>query len=217
MPEVGTGAYAPGRPDRRCGAPGQGQGRDDVPKSAWRRRRSCSNFAAVVLVAGIVGARVFHILEHTDSFAADPMGMIFSRSGLERVRRPDLRRGSGRHLCAALAPRCSPLPRRDRAVHDAGLCHRPHRLPGVRGRRLGNGCNMALKPDWLPTWAWAQTYDNNIYGAVIHAPGVYPTPMYETVMALACFGVLWARTQTSVSGPAGCSRCTCCWPESSAC
>jgi phosphatidylglycerol:prolipoprotein diacylglycerol transferase len=55
----------------------------------------------------------------------------------------------------------------------------------------GVAANMALKPDWLPTWFWAQTYENNIYGEVIAAPGVYPTPVYESLMALACFGLLW--------------------------
>jgi phosphatidylglycerol:prolipoprotein diacylglycerol transferase len=55
----------------------------------------------------------------------------------------------------------------------------------------GSAANMALKPDWLPTWLWAQTYDNNIFGEVIAAPGVYPAPIYETAMALVCFAVLW--------------------------
>ena len=50
---------------------------------------------------------------------------------------------------------------------------------------------MTLKPDWLPTWLWAQTYDNNIFGEVIALPGVYPTPIYETMMGLMCFAILW--------------------------
>jgi len=56
----------------------------------------------------------------------------------------------------------------------------------------GSAANLAQKPDWLPLWTWAQTYDNNVVGAVIAAPGVYPTPMYEALMAFACFAVLWA-------------------------
>jgi phosphatidylglycerol:prolipoprotein diacylglycerol transferase len=48
-----------------------------------------------------------------------------------------------------------------------------------------------VKPGWLPHWLWAQTYDGNIAGIMIALPGVYPTPIYETVMALALFGVLW--------------------------
>jgi phosphatidylglycerol:prolipoprotein diacylglycerol transferase len=50
---------------------------------------------------------------------------------------------------------------------------------------------MALKPGWLPAWLWAQTYDNNIFGASIAPPGVYPTPIYETLLSLAALGVLW--------------------------
>jgi phosphatidylglycerol:prolipoprotein diacylglycerol transferase len=56
----------------------------------------------------------------------------------------------------------------------------------------GKAADMALKPAWLPTWLWAQTYENNIYGELIAAPGVYPTPIYEALMAVGCFAVLWA-------------------------
>jgi phosphatidylglycerol:prolipoprotein diacylglycerol transferase len=52
--------------------------------------------------------------------------------------------------------------------------------------------NMAFKPTWLPEWLWAQTYNGNIAGVVIPAPGVYPTPIYESAMALAIFGLLMA-------------------------
>jgi phosphatidylglycerol:prolipoprotein diacylglycerol transferase len=51
---------------------------------------------------------------------------------------------------------------------------------------------MALKPGWLPTWLWAQTYDHNILGVLIPAPGVYPTPIYESLISMVCFALLWA-------------------------
>jgi phosphatidylglycerol:prolipoprotein diacylglycerol transferase len=51
--------------------------------------------------------------------------------------------------------------------------------------------DMALKPTWVPTMLWAQTYANNIVGSTIAWPGVYPTPMYEVFLAFICFGVLW--------------------------
>ena len=54
----------------------------------------------------------------------------------------------------------------------------------------GIAANMALKPGLLPDWAWVQTYDGNIVGTVIQAPGVYPTPLYESVVALILFGIL---------------------------
>lgn len=40
------------------------------------------DFTFIVLLAGVVGSRVFHILEHLDIFMAYPEVMIFSRSGL---------------------------------------------------------------------------------------------------------------------------------------
>ncbi|MXY08923.1 MAG: prolipoprotein diacylglyceryl transferase, partial [Rhodothermaceae bacterium] len=36
----------------------------------------------IAVVAGIVGAKIFHILENWGDFMADPLGMIFSRGGL---------------------------------------------------------------------------------------------------------------------------------------
>jgi phosphatidylglycerol---prolipoprotein diacylglyceryl transferase len=41
---------------------------------------------------------------------------------------------------------------------------------------LGIPADLAIKPAWIPTWLWAQTYDNNILGVTIRAPGVYPPP-----------------------------------------
>ena len=57
---------------------------------------------------------------------------------------------------------------------------------------MGIPADRAIKPAWIPTWLWAQTYDNNILGVTIRAPGVYPTPIYETVMALVGFAILWS-------------------------
>jgi phosphatidylglycerol:prolipoprotein diacylglycerol transferase len=54
----------------------------------------------------------------------------------------------------------------------------------------GIAANLALKPEWLPMWLWAQTYQGNIVGDVIPFPGVYPTPIYESVAALLMFSIL---------------------------
>ncbi len=150
------------------------------------------NFTITVMVAGVVGARVFHILEHLDSFTADPWPMIFSRSGLSVF---------GGLIFGAIAGvvfvrrwRLPALPVLDAIAPALMLGYAIGRIGcQVSGDGdWGIAANMALKPAWLPTWAWAQTYTNNIYGEVIAAPGVYPTPMYETLMGLACFALLWA-------------------------
>jgi phosphatidylglycerol:prolipoprotein diacylglycerol transferase len=76
--------------------------------------------------------------------------------------------------------------------------------------------NTAEKPgwlSWLPDWAWSYDYPNNVgaisgfdgntYGMPITdgpcfegycthlVPSVYPTPIYETAMAVLIFGLLW--------------------------
>jgi phosphatidylglycerol:prolipoprotein diacylglycerol transferase len=151
-----------------------------------------TDFMVVVLIAGVVGARLFHILEHMDQFAADPLSMIFTRSGLSIF--GGLIVGT---LAGMVCVRRWRLPIRPLLDAAAPAMMIGYAIGRIGCQISGDGdwgiaSNMALKPDWLPTWLWAQTYDNNIYGEVIALPGVYPTPMYETAMALVCFGILWA-------------------------
>lgn len=151
-----------------------------------------SDFMVVVMVAGVFGARLFHILEHTDQFAADPMGMIFTRSGLSIF--GGLILGT---LAGMVCVRRWRLPVRPLLDAAAPAMMIGYAIGRIGCQVSGDGdwgiaANMALKPEWLPTWLWAQTYDNNIYGELIALPGVYPTPMYETAMALLCFAVLWS-------------------------
>ncbi len=151
-----------------------------------------SDFTFAVLIGGVVGARLFHIFEHWDQFLAAPWDMIFSRSGLSVF--GGLIFGA---VVGVIYVRRWQLPARP--LFDAIA---PSMMLGYAVGRIGcqvagdgdwgTVANMALKPDWLPTWWWAQTYDNNIFGQVIAAPGVYPAPLYETLMCLAGFGLLWA-------------------------
>jgi phosphatidylglycerol:prolipoprotein diacylglycerol transferase len=151
-----------------------------------------SDFTCVVLLAGVVGARLFHILENLELFFADPLSMIFSRSGLSVF---------GGLIFGGFAGLVF-LRRRQISVPPFLDAIAPAMMLGYAIGRLGcqvsgdgdwgTAANMALKPAWLPAWLWAQTYENNIFGVVIPTPGVYPTPIYETLMALACFALLWA-------------------------
>ncbi len=151
-----------------------------------------SDLTFTVMLAGIVGARVFHILEHLDSFAAAPWDMIFSRSGLSIF--GGLIFGT---IAGVLFVRRWHLPARPMLDAVAPAMMLGYAIGRIGCQVSGDGdwggpANLALKPDWMPLWAWAQTYDNNIIGEVIAAPGVYPTPIYETAMGLACFALLWA-------------------------
>ena len=62
------------KPVRKNSGP---QGAVQVPPQT-----AVGDFAFVVLVAGVIGARLFHILEHGEQFLSDPISMTFSRSGL---------------------------------------------------------------------------------------------------------------------------------------
>jgi phosphatidylglycerol:prolipoprotein diacylglycerol transferase len=151
-----------------------------------------TDFVVVVMIAGVVGARVFHILEHTGEFMADPAAMIFSRAGLSVF---------GGLIFGTLAGlwfvRRARLPARPLLDAISPALMLGYGIGRIGCQVAGDGdwgiaANMAAKPAWLPGWMWAQTYAGNIIGEVIAAPGVYPTPMYETLMALGCFAVLWA-------------------------
>jgi len=66
---------------------------------------------------------------------------------------------------------------------------------------------------WLPDWMWSTTYPHNVLNEGISIPGceweycnqlatpVYPTPIYEIIMALAIFAILWSlRKRIKVAG-----------------
>jgi phosphatidylglycerol:prolipoprotein diacylglycerol transferase len=159
------------------------------------------DLALVSVVAGVVGARVFHILDYPGQFIDDPASLIFTRAGFSIF--------GG--LCFGILAGVLFLRRHSVPIVPMLDATAPSMMLGYAIGRLGcqlagDGdwgivANMTLKPDWLPDWLWAQTYEGNIVGVTIPTPGVYPTPIYESVMALAIFGVLWAlRSQTNRTG-----------------
>jgi phosphatidylglycerol:prolipoprotein diacylglycerol transferase len=151
-----------------------------------------TGLALVMVFAGLIGARVFHLLEYWDDFIRDPMGMIFTRSGFT------IFGGLVFGLLAGAA-----YARRHRlALPELGDALAPALMMGYAIGRIGCqlsgdgdwgiAADIALKPEWIPLWLWAQTYEGNVAGVLIEPPGVYPTPIYETVMALVAFGILWS-------------------------
>lgn len=150
------------------------------------------DLALITAIAGIAGARVFSIADYPAQFIENPAAMILSRSGFSIY---------GGLLFGILAGifylrrRAIPIvPMLDAAAPAMMLGYGIGRLgcQAVGDGDWGIAANMTLKPGWLPHWLWAQTYNGNILGVAIPAPGVYPTPIYEFLAALGLFAILCA-------------------------
>ncbi|MBN8587042.1 MAG: prolipoprotein diacylglyceryl transferase [Rhodothermia bacterium] len=147
-----------------------------------------SNITVIAAIAGVIGSKVFYILE---SPGGDVVAKLFSSGGLTfygglifgtasvlyYVHKKGISGVSLPIFMDALAPTVI-------LAYGIGRigCH----LSGDGD--WGIAANLALKPDFLPMWLWADTYPGNIAGEVIPAPGVYPTPLWEF---LACFAIYW--------------------------
>ena len=148
---------------------------------------------AVAMVAfGMIGARLFHLLEYPQAFLDDPLGMIFTRGGFTIY--GGLIFGLG---AATVYAKRHGLPIRILADALAPALMLGYAIGRIGCEISGDGdwgiaANLALKPSWLPMWLWAQTYPNNIAGVLIQPPGVYPAPIYETMMSLVGFAILWS-------------------------
>lgn len=165
-------------------------------------------------VFGIGGAKIFHNLENLDELMADPIGALISFSGLSFL---------GGVICATAAILWYARKNNIKFLHLADAA-----LPGLMlaygiGRMgcqiAGDGDwgipNDAPKPEWLgflPDWAWAYNYPNNVLGidlkqdfaqmGYVSMTGyAWPTPIYETTMALLIFGFFWVmRKRWTVPG-----------------
>jgi phosphatidylglycerol:prolipoprotein diacylglycerol transferase len=149
-----------------------------------------SNACLIAFLTGILGARLFHVLEYPREFVANPAAMLLSTGGFTIF---------GGLIVGALS--ASWYARRKGApiwvMLDAAA-------PGLMiAYAIGRiGCQISgdgdwgiavagPAPAWLPDWLWAQTYEGNIARVDIPPPGVYPTPIYETLMSAVAFAVLW--------------------------
>ena len=146
--------------------------------------------AIIAAVGGIVGSKVFHILENLDQFVLDPMGMIFSTGGLTFY---------GGLIVAGVSIAWY-IKKKGLAVGAFADAVAPGLMIGYGVGRIGChlagdgdwgiAADLAAKPDWLPMWLWAESYPNAIIGAPPQP--VYPTSIYEFLMAAVIFGILWA-------------------------
>ena len=167
-----------------------------------------ANILLISAGSGLVGAKIFHQLENWNDFIKDPIDQIFSGGGLTFY---------GGLICGALAVifyvRKHKIP--------TGIIADVMAAPLMLAYGIGRiGCHMSGDGDWgiqnlnskpdflsfLPDWIWGYTYPNNVIRAgerikeCIDPLGiycyelpypVYPTAVYEAIMGVIIFGILW--------------------------
>lgn len=173
------------------------------------------NITMIAAIAGLIGAKVFHNLENLDEFSTDPMGALLSFSGLTFY--GGLIVGGLAVIYYGIKKGIKPLHLMDSAAPGLILAYAIGR---VGCQLAGDGdwgiVNKAPKPEWLsflPDWLWAFKYPHNVLDAGVPIAGcdgrychelaeaVFPTPVYETMMGLLIFSLLWyLRKRIHIAG-----------------
>ena len=161
------------------------------------------DFIILAAISGILGAKIFTWIEDIPAFLADPIGAIMSFSGLAFY---------GGLITAAVVllyygkkKKIPPLRLADITAPALIIAYAVGRL----------GCHFSGDGDWgienlrakplsfLPDWAWAYTYPNNVIEKGVQIPGcvgdycfqlpnpVWPTSVYEFVFGTIIFFILW--------------------------
>ena len=191
-----------------------------LPKPKWVEKtifphQLVGNMIMIAAISGIIGAKIFANLENWDDFVNDPLGQIFSFSGLTFY---------GGLILGTLSVGYYAKKNNIKLEHLVDVFAPVLILAYGIGRMgchfSGDGdwgiVNTASKPDWmsfLPDWMWSYNYPNNVINAGELIPGcegnfchqlaenVYPTPFYEIIMAGLIFMFLWnIRKKIKIAG-----------------
>lgn len=155
-------------------------------------------------VGGILGAKFFAIIEYLPQFFEDPLGTLMSGDGLAIY---------GGLIGGALAVflylrrhGIKPVPVMDAVAPALIIAYGVGRI-GCQLSGDGDwGIVAGAQPNWwfLPDWVWSFRFPHNVLGrgtpiegceleyCTQLAEGVFPTSVYETLMAFAIGGLLWA-------------------------
>ncbi|MBN2041040.1 MAG: prolipoprotein diacylglyceryl transferase [Spirochaetes bacterium] len=131
----------------------------------------------IAIPGGIVGSKIFHILEHLDDFANDPVGMIFSGSGLSVY---------GGYIFSFLLAIFVIRYCRESIIKIFDATSPSLALGYCFGRF---GCHVAGDGCYGidTTGFWATAYPN---GIVPSTATVYPTPLFEVFFSFIAVGLL---------------------------
>jgi len=160
------------------------------------------NMTLVAALVGFAGAKLFHHLEHFSELVADPMVLFRDPfSGLTFF--GGLIAGGAAVLWYSGKRGVNWKTMLDIGAPGMMLAYGVGRM-GCHMSGDGDWGieNLAPKPDWLswlPDWAWAYKYEGNVHGMILENP-VWPTPLYEVIMALIIFGILWSIRKKFVPG-----------------
>jgi phosphatidylglycerol---prolipoprotein diacylglyceryl transferase len=167
-------------------------------------RQLTGNIILVAAVSGIIGSKLFDVVEHLDLLVKDPIHTLFSFSGLAFYGGLIT---AGIVLSLYVEKNHIPWVINTDVVAPALML--AYGIGRIGCQLSGDGCwgivNPDPKPDWLaflPDWMWAFNYPHNVINEGSLIPGctgpnchvldqpVFPTPFYETTIALLFFGVL---------------------------
>ncbi len=177
--------------------------------------QTIGDITMVAAISGLIGAKLFDSIEHWDDLIHDPIGSLFSFSGLTFY---------GGLIFGAVAVLYY--------THKMGVKYY-HMIdaaaPGlILAYAVGRGgCQLSGDGDWgivnnapkpsalsfLPDWVWGFKYPHNVIREGVPISGcdgkfcfelpepVFPTPFYEIILASLIFLILWnLRIRITVPG-----------------
>lgn len=155
-------------------------------KELERKGREAEIASSLVIwaaVGGIVGARLWLVIDDWQGFIADPLGSLFSGAGFVWY---------GGLVGGALAVGWAAQHYYKIGFFLIADCVAPGLALAHGIGRIG--CQLAGDGDWgsVTTLPWGMAYENAIIGWD-YPPGVrvHPTPIYEMIAYFAIAGVLW--------------------------
>lgn len=142
------------------------------------------NVAALVTIAGVIGAKLWHVLESPQELMAMPMRLLFDRAGFAWF---------GGLVAGILV-----LVWQGRRAKVGGLGMLDLAAPAVAvGYGVGRiGCLVSGDGDYgIPTsMPWGMTFP---HGLVPTTVPVQPTPIFEFIFAILLAAYLWQRGKTT--------------------